>query len=123
MVLTVLLDQGGRTRGRVVREEVEVLPFRLRHPGGVQLLDPVAVRVQHAERTVAGPGEGGGGVHDLLEGGAQLQVAADVEDRLQEHRQPPGGGRARLHGPLHPRRPRRPSHRPVRADALTPPAG
>lgn len=79
---------------------------------------------------MAGPGESGGGLHDLLEGGAQIQIAADVEDRLQEHRQPPDGGiglsrsglnRLRLVGPS----PAGPDSTVpgIRADALTPPAG
>jgi hypothetical protein len=47
-----------------------------------------AVRADHAERAVTGPGQGAGGLDDPLQGAAQVELRADADHRVEQGAQP-----------------------------------
>ncbi len=51
-------------------------------------LDESTVRSDHAERTVTGTGQRARRSHDPVQRAAQVEIAADADDRLQQRRQP-----------------------------------
>ena len=72
------------TTGRQIADRVA---FGDREAVGDEL-DESPVRSDHAERTVAGTGQRAGRGDDPVQGAAQVEVAADADDRLQQRRQP-----------------------------------
>ena len=59
-------------------------------------LDQPAVLADDAERAVAGPDQGDGGFHDLLEHHLQVEIGADGDDGFQQRVDPVPGGQHRL---------------------------